>query len=97
MAHPYAKHAADKVGKARARSYQSGGMVNEPLPAEHPHARSQWERLSMPDRIRQRDYDRQRGLGILKAIGSRTGGNTAQAGQALMHSDLVPRGQKKED
>ena len=30
--HPYAKHAADKVGKARAKQYQSGGKVRESLP-----------------------------------------------------------------
>jgi hypothetical protein len=29
MAHPYKEHAADKVGKARARAYQSGGKVSE--------------------------------------------------------------------
>lgn len=27
MAHPYAKHAADKVGHRRAEKYQSGGSV----------------------------------------------------------------------
>lgn len=30
MAHPYAKHAADKVGRARAKNYQSGGSVPGP-------------------------------------------------------------------
>lgn len=28
MAHPYKDHAADKVGKARAKAYQSGGPVS---------------------------------------------------------------------
>lgn len=29
MAHPYAKHAADKVAHRRAKGYQSGGRVAE--------------------------------------------------------------------